>query len=73
MEPIRYSLDLAPTSSGQYITLGFFPTASGEFRRMRCFRSLLLVTYPHLPPTKALVPDLEPTRIGDAKSGCKVL
>jgi hypothetical protein len=38
-----------------------------------CFRNLLLVTYPYFLLTNALVPDLEPTRIGDAKFGCKIL
>ena len=32
----------------------------------RCFRSLLLVTCPHLHLTKTFVPDLEEIRIGDA-------
>jgi hypothetical protein len=34
---------------------------------VRCFRSLLLVTCPHLLLTKTFVPDLEQTGIGNAK------
>lgn len=40
--------------------------------RSRCFRSLLLVTCPHLLLTKTLVPDLE-TRIGNAKFAYNIL
>jgi len=39
----------------------------------RCFRSLLLVACPYLYLTKALVPDLDPTRIGYAKLGGNIL
>jgi hypothetical protein len=39
----------------------------------RCFRSLLLVTCPYLYLAEALVPDLEPTRIGYAKFGGNIL
>jgi hypothetical protein len=38
-----------------------------------CFRSLLLVTCPYLYLTKALVPDLDPTRIAYAKFGGNIL
>ena len=40
---------------------------------LRCFRSLLLVTCPHLLLTKTFVPDLEQTRIGDAKFADNIL
>ena len=37
-----------------------------------CFRSLLLVGYPQLLLTKALVPDLKPITIGEVKFTPKV-
>jgi hypothetical protein len=46
---------------------------SGPIRlRQGCFRSLLLVGCPHLLLTKALVPDLKPTTIGEVKFTPKV-
>jgi hypothetical protein len=39
----------------------------------RCFRNLLLVTSPQLLLARALAPDLEQTRIGEAKLGCNLL
>jgi len=41
--------------------------------RLRCFRSLLLLISPYLYLAKALVPDLEPTRIGYARFGGNIL
>jgi hypothetical protein len=39
----------------------------------RCFRNSLLVTCRYLPLIKALIPDFEPTRIGDAKFDGNIL
>jgi hypothetical protein len=44
-----------------------------RFPNAGCFRSLLLVICPYLYLAKAVVPDLEPTRIGYGKFGGNIL
>jgi hypothetical protein len=63
-----------PTSRGASPGCNLIRTPRRRRRRLlRCFRSLPLVTCPYLYLTEALVPDLEPTRIGYAKFGGNIL
>lgn len=63
--------DVRMTYKGRRIAQAHWVNRNG--RMIGCFRNLMLVTCPQLVLAKALVLDLELTKIGDAKLGCSLL